>query len=101
MISFATMAIRYRRTERQVYRHVAGEHLLVDTHSKSATPFFALTPTAVPLWQALAEWQSAADLAERLRTAYGIPAPDAEADAREFLAQLEEIGAVAREETES
>lgn len=91
--------MRYRRTERQVYRNIAGEHLLIDTRAKSATPFRALTPTAVPLWQALADWRTEQELVESLRRQFDLEAETATADVREFLGQLETIGALQREES--
>jgi hypothetical protein len=92
------MATRFRRTDRQVYRLIAGEHLLIDLHSKAATPFFAITASAVPLWQALESWRTEDELAETLRARYGIEAEQARGDVRDFLEQLGEIGALAREE---
>lgn len=93
------MAIRYRRSDRQVYRNIAGEHLLIDTRSKSSAPFRALTPTAVPLWQSLGDWTTAEDLAAQLRERFALDDARAIADVREFLDQLETIGALQREET--
>ena len=95
------MATRFRRTDRQVYRLIAGEHLLIDLHSKAATPFFAITASAVPLWQQLEGWRTEDELAGALRDRYGIGDDQARADVREFLEQLEEIGALSRQEDPS
>src|SRR4051812_15381862 len=98
MMPTAAMTARYRHGDRQVYRLIAGEHLLIDVHSKSATPFFALTPTAVPLWKALGDWRSEEELAAHLVDRYHIDAERAIADVREFLEQLDSIGALVRDE---
>lgn len=90
---------RFRRADRYVYRHIAGEHLLVDMHSKSPNPFYAVTPTVAPMWEALADWQSEPELAARLTERYGIPAEQAERDVRAFLAELESIGGIERDES--
>ena len=92
------MTTEYRRTDRQVYRSIAGEHLLIDTRSKSPRPFRALTESAVPLWAALSEWRSEAELAAELRERFGIPEEQATADVHEFLEQLDTIGAIERQE---
>lgn len=86
----------YQRSERQIYRYVAGEHLLVDLHSKAEAPFFAITPSAVVLWQELASWTTEARLATLLRERYGISVEQAVTDVRDFLEQLGEIAAIER-----
>ena len=99
MIMATSVPTRFRRAERYVYRCIAGEHLLVDLHSKSANPFYAVTATVAPLWEALADWQSETTLASRLVERYGIPAEQAERDVRTFLDELEAIGGVQRDES--
>ncbi len=93
------METEYRRSDRLVYRHIAGEHLLIDLRSKSEVPFFALTESAIPLWNALASWASAERLAETLRDAYDIPEEEAVADVRVFLDQLTMLGGVTMRES--
>ncbi len=92
------MATEYLRSERLVYRHIAGEHLLIDLRSKSEVPFFALTESAIPLWNALATWSSVERLAQQLREEYEIPEEEAVADVREFLDQLTTLGGVSTRE---
>lgn len=91
------MSARYRRTSRQVYRLIAGEHLLVDMHAKSDVPFYALTASGALLWQALEEGRTEDELASVLRARYDVPLDRALTDVREFLEQLEALGAVERE----
>ena len=93
------MVTEYLRSDRLVYRHIAGEHLLIDLRSKSEVPFFALTESAIPLWNALAEWTSVQRLAETLRDEYDIREDEAMADVQEFLEQLMSLGGVSTRET--
>lgn len=93
------MMTEYLRSDRLVYRHIAGEHLLIDLRSKSEVPFFALTESAIPLWKALAEWTSVQRLAETLRDDYDIREDEAMADVQEFLEQLMSLGGVSTRET--
>jgi hypothetical protein len=94
------MTKQYLRSDRLVYRHIAGEHLLIDLRSKSEIPFFSLTESAVPLWQTLEAWSSSERLVERLRQEYDITPEQATADVAEFLGHLETIGALNVRETE-
>ena len=93
------MTTEYQRSDRQIYRFVAGEHLLVDLHSKAEAPFFAITPSAVILWQELATWTTESRLAAMLRERYGISEEQAVTDVRDFLEQLDEIAAIERRGT--
>jgi hypothetical protein len=95
------MATEYIRSDRLVYRQIAGEHLLIDLRSKSDVPFFALTETAVPLWKGLAAWSTAEGLANVLRDEYEITFDEAVADVQEFLGQLVMLGGVNTRERES
>lgn len=97
MLPTLEMSVRYRRTSRQVYRLIAGEHLLVDMHAKSDVPFYALTASGALLWQALEEGRTEDELASVLRARYDVPMDRVLADVREFLEQLEALGAVERE----
>lgn len=91
-------ATEYARGAQHVYRHIAGEHLLIDLRSKSEVPFFAFTPSAVYLWEEMSDWVSFDQLVGRLRRHYDVADEQAEADVREFLEQLESIGALSRRE---
>ena len=93
------MATEYMRSDRLVYRLIAGEHLLIDLRSKSDVPFFALTETAVPLWKELAAWRTADDLATRLLEEYDLTFDEAAADVQEFLRQLVMLGGVTTRES--
>jgi hypothetical protein len=93
------MTTQYLRSDRLVYRLIAGEHLLIDLRSKSEVPFFSLTESAVPLWQTLETWSSSEQLAERLRQEYDITVEQAAADVAEFLGHLDTIGALSVRET--
>lgn len=90
------MQTRLRQSGRQVYRLIAGEHLLVDMHAKSDVPFYALTSTGAELWKLLVDWCNEEDLAGFLHTRYGITGEQAVADVRDFVEQLESIGAIER-----
>lgn len=96
MVTVLPMQTRYRKSGRQVYRQIAGEHLLVDMHAKSDVPFYALTASGVELWKLLDDWRGEDELASALRDRYGISAEQAAADVRDFVEQLETIGAVER-----
>lgn len=93
------MATEYIRSDRLVYRCIAGEHLLIDLRSKSDVPFFALTETAVPLWGELASWKTLDDLATRLVDEYDLTLEEASADVQEFLRQLVMLGGVTTRES--
>lgn len=93
------MATEYMRSDRLVYRLIAGEHLLIDLRSKSDVPFFALTETAVLLWKGLATWATVEALTARLRDEYDITLDEAVADVQEFLRQLVMLGGVTTRES--
>ena len=90
------MQTRVRQSGRQVYRLIAGEHLLVDMHAKSDVPFYALTSTGAELWKILDAWRDEEELSGFLQQRYGIGAEQAAADVRDFVEQLESIGAIER-----
>ena len=73
--------------------------MLVDLHSKAEAPFFAITPSAVVLWQELAGWTTPSKLAGILRERYGISEEQSVSDVRDFLEQLDEIAAIERRGT--
>lgn len=88
------MAQQIRRGDRHVYRHIAGEHLLVSIHRATVAPLFALTPTGAALWERLEEWTTADSLAEFLVRHYDVTRERAQADVAEFLEQLTAISAL-------
>ena len=92
------MTTQYQRGERHVYRHVAGEHLLIALHGDSLEPLFALTPTAAVLWSRLEAWCTTDELADALVREYEVTREQAATDVEEFLQQLEEVQAVKRRE---
>lgn len=96
-----TVTTQYKRGGRHVYRHVAGEHMLVSIHRDTIAPLFSLTATAAAIWQALADWTSADALADAITRDYEVERPEAMADVAEFLEQLRQIGALEQREAET
>ena len=88
---------RFRRCVRFVYRHIAGEHLLIDLHSKARVPDFLLTPTAAAIWDCLADWATLDEPAKNLTTRFEVGEVEAMTDVSEFLTQLESMGGLMRE----
>jgi hypothetical protein len=88
------MPTEYLRSDRHVYRCVAGEHLLIALHRESAEPMFAFTHTAAELWSALDRWTTADALATRLASHFDVSTSQALADVTEFIEQLRSIGAI-------
>lgn len=88
------MTQRIRRGDRHVYRHIAGEHLLVSIHRATVAPLFALTPTGATLWEALENWTTADALAAVLTSRYEVGVEQARRDVGEFLEQLTTISAL-------
>jgi hypothetical protein len=96
-----TVGTLYRRGDRHVYRHVAGEHMLVAIHRDTIAPLFSLTATAAAIWQALAEWTSVDALADAVTRDFEVGREQAAADVAEFLEQLRQIGALVEREAEA
>ena len=95
------MSVQYRHGERHVYRHIAGEHLLIALHRDTVAPMFAFTPTAAALWHRLEAWASPAALVAHLCERFDVEPEQAAGDVAAFLEQLAQIGAVdVREEAE-
>jgi hypothetical protein len=90
----AEMTNEYRRGERHVYRHVAGEHLLIALHRDTVAPLFVFTPTAAALWQWLDSWLTPDALVDRLCQRFDCSRDEAARDTDAFLEQLAVIGAV-------
>lgn len=88
----------YMRGDRHVYRHVAGEHLLIALHRDSDAPMYAFTPTAAVLWQSLGDWATAERLARGLTERFEVDFGTAMEDVRDFLGQLDSLGALRRRE---
>lgn len=83
---------RVKRSERLVYRSIAGEHLLIDLHSKARVPYFLLTPTAAAIWERLETWATVEELAAELASRFDVGPQEAATDVSEFLSQLDEMG---------
>lgn len=84
----------YRRGERHVYRHIAGEHLLIALHRDAVAPMFAFTATAAFLWEGLGEWTTLSRLTEGLMEQFEVSLEQAAKDVADFLEQLESVGAL-------
>lgn len=87
----------FKRTDRLVYRHIAGEHLLIDLHSKARVPYFLLTPTAAAIWERLARWATVEELSAELAMRFEVEPQAALTDVSEFLSQLDEMGGLERD----
>jgi hypothetical protein len=88
------MAIEYRHGELHVYRHVAGEHLLIALQRDTVAPMFAFTPTAASLWRRLDDWVTTDSLVGHLLDRFQVSREQAAADVADFLDQLRSIGAL-------
>ena len=86
--------IEYLRRDDYVYRHVAGEHLLVALKRERLAPLFMLSVTGAHLWERLTDWSSPDLLAESLVERFEVDRETAAADVANFLAQLRELGAI-------
>lgn len=94
------MATEYRRDDRHVYRHIAGEHLLIALHREAVAPMFAFTPTAASLWSRLDDWATPGALADHLVEHFEVEREQAERDVGEFVEQLLSIGALQTREVQ-
>lgn len=88
----------FKRSDRLVYRHIAGEHLLIDLHSKARVPYFLLTPTAAAIWERLASWATVEELAAEVASRFEVGEREAGTDVSEFLTQLDEMGGLERDQ---
>jgi hypothetical protein len=84
----------FRRGDEYIYRHIAGEHLLVALRRREAAPLYALTPTSAFLWELLGAWVTPEALAQALTERFDVSAEGARADVEAFLEQLLSIKAV-------
>jgi hypothetical protein len=90
--------IEYLRSDEFVYRHVAGEHLLVALRRDRQAPLFMLSVTGAYLWERLSSWSTADMLAAALEERFEVDGDTAASDVATFLAQLHELGAVKQRE---
>lgn len=88
------MTMEYQHGERHIYRCIADEHLLVALSRTDAAPLFALTPTGVAVWQRMDRWTSLDELTGHLAQRFDVERDVASADIRNFLEQLDTIGAL-------
>ena len=88
------MTAEFRRGERFIYRHVAGEHLLVALHRDRSAPLFAFTPTAAAIWEHLVDWRTVSALADFLVEHFEVSREQATGDVNDFLEQLGSLGAI-------
>ncbi len=95
------MTTEYRHGDKHVYRHIAGEHLLIALHRDSVAPMFAFTPTAAALWQQLAQWATTEGLVAHLLGEFEVSREQAALDVEEFLEQLGTIGALESRERDA
>ena len=89
--------IPFGRRPAMVTRRVAGEIILVPvTGQVSQEPsLYALNETSAFLWERLDGKRTGRDLVKEFMEAYEVEDAQAESDVQKFLAQLEEIGAIA------
>ena len=80
-----------------VTRHVADEAILVPVTGRMAqeASLYTLNETSAFLWERLDGKRTGRDLVKEFMEAYEVEGAQAELDVRKFLAQLEEIGAIA------
>lgn len=90
--------MQYRRDDRHVYRHIAGEHLLIAIHRDAVAPLFTFTPTAAALWAQLEAWVTPHWLADYLVEHFEVHRERAAHDVGEFLEQLLSVGALQTQE---
>jgi hypothetical protein len=90
--------MRYRHGFRHVYRHIAGEHLLIATTEYGDTPLHGLTESGAELWRALDAWTTRDGLVDRLIATYEVSADEASADVDAFLEQLQALRALETED---
>jgi hypothetical protein len=94
------MATEFRRDDRHVYRHIAGEHLLIALHREAVAPMFSFTPTAAELWGRMEGWTTVEGLIEHLTERFEVDRDQAARDVQEFLEQLESIRALESREVQ-
>ena len=95
------METQYRRDDRHVYRHIAGEHLLIAIHREAVAPMFTFSPTAAALWIKLEEWTTRPGLTDYLVENFEFDREGADRDVRDFMEQLLSVGALQTLEPEA
>jgi len=85
-----------RRSQAVVSRVVADEAIVVPIRRGAADmdSIFTFNETGTKLWAMIEESQDPSVMAARLRSEYGLSAEQAEADTRQFLAELTDAGLV-------
>lgn len=86
--------IEYKRGDRHVYRHVAGEHLLISMHRDTVAPMFSFTVTGAAIWAALSDWTTRDAVVNALLAQFDVSPEEASTDVENFMNQLQEIGAL-------
>lgn len=77
-----------------VMREIAGEFIAVPVDSACGSNIVILNPVSNFLWEEMRSEKSFGELVEAMLKEYGIERKEAEADLKEFLAQLEESGLI-------
>jgi len=95
------MTVEYQRSDRYVYRHVAGEHLLISLQRTTVTPMCTLTVTGAEVWIGLADWMTRDALVDMLTAAFEVDRVQADDDVDEFLRQLGDMNALNTREADS
>jgi Coenzyme PQQ synthesis protein D (PqqD) len=87
-----------RRSQAVVSRVVADEAIVVPIRRGAADmdSIFTFNETGTKLWAMIEENQDPSVMVAHLRTEYGLSAEQAEADTRQFLADLTDAGLVDR-----
>jgi len=91
-------AVYQRNNSSFVYRHVAGEAILVPIchHVGDLENIYTLNPTAAFIWECLDGRRSLQQIRQRVVAEFDVSDNIAQNDLLEFLRQLSEIGAVWR-----
>ena len=91
-----TRSAGIRRSQAVVSRVVADEAIVVPIRRGAADmdSIFTFNETGTRLWAMIEENQDVAVMAAHLQTEFGISAEQAEADTRQFLAELTDAGLV-------
>ena len=84
-----------------MYRHIAGEHLLIALHRDTTVPMYTMTPTGVSIWDLLRAWSTPEQMVEHLCERFDVTRDRAAADVADFLEQLRGIGALEVRESSS
>ncbi len=96
LVKADTRSAGIRRSQAVVSRVVADEAIVVPIRRGAADmdSIFTFNETGTRLWAMIEENQDPSTMAAHLRTEYGLSAEQAEADTRQFLAELTDAGLV-------